>query len=906
MRPGSRPLATLASLSILALSTAVPAAMATTAALGTGQVDLSRLQLDDPDGNAPAPLQTVVDLRQAPLTPEAFRLDLANTASDRGSIAPVFIEAGMDPEGDDVAGTVFSPDGSKVLIAERGSKNVMVWNADGTFDQAIAVSGTPSSIAVTPDGAYALVTDLFEDAVSILDLGTGSETSVVSVGDQPSFVAVNPSGTLAAVANGVDSSVSILSLPSGTVERTISGVNFQGQFSFNFESGAIGFRTYGFEFVSDSILAHVDFAAQAFLFIDATNGSINSLPIAASPTRMGISADKSTIVVAHTSSTRLLTVLDAGSQSIIKTISTPVDLFGGAVCVDPTGTKAVASVQNACIVVDLVTDAVSPNLDTASVNELITTSDGLYALCVGFRGSLISFASATLVKNLNNLVSVSYGAVSPIEARAVMAADVFGEDLLFLDTNGSAGFLDIQTLTGPPAEGDKARILAISPDGTMAAVTQIFSDNVGFYDLTTGTHITTIATGNRPGEVEWTPDGTKVCIANMDSSFLTVIDVPGFTVTTVPLSTRASQVEISPDSRYAYVCVVASGDGVWRVDLDTNTLAGAKILTGDMGGVSFLYSQTSGMTLSHDGSILAVCGSFTDNISFIDTASWTLLGNTTVGDFPVRALFSDDDSQLYVTCRDDDRIRIMDTSTRLVTGLVVVGDWPFEMALSPDQSTLYVLNFLDQNVGVIDLEAALQTSTIPLPNSPAGIALASSGTELLVPTGTSSASFGPGLLFQLSAVGELNIIDMETNTIADQIDTGVPAAMVDYHASSQRVAVPSPAIDGLYVIQLQDPAAIDPSTPVSLEEGLVRALPNPVVEGVRLDLQLSEAGEVSATIHDASGRLVRTFAHESARAGEHSLTWDRTDDRGVRVEPGVYFVRVLAGTNEYSRKLVVR
>ncbi|MEZ4649979.1 MAG: YncE family protein, partial [Candidatus Eisenbacteria bacterium] len=312
MHSGSRPLAFLASLSILALAATVPSAPSAIAAPhGADLVDFSRLQLDDPDGNTPPPLQTVVDLSLAPLSPEMFHVDLTNGSSGRGSIAPLFIEAGMDPEGDDVAGTVFSPDGSKVLIAERGSKNVMVWNADGTFDQAIAVSGTPSSIAITPDGAYALVTDLFEDAVSILDLGTGSETTVIPVGDQPSFVAVNPSGTLAAVANGVDASVSILSLPSGTVERTIAGVNFQGQFSFNFESGAVGFRTYGFEFVSDSILAHVDFAAQAFLFIDATNGSINSLPLAASPTRMGISADKSTIVVAHTSSTRLLTVLDA-------------------------------------------------------------------------------------------------------------------------------------------------------------------------------------------------------------------------------------------------------------------------------------------------------------------------------------------------------------------------------------------------------------------------------------------------------------------------------------------------------------------------------------------------------------------------------------------------------------------
>ena len=873
-------------------------------------LDLARAQSGDVDGNA-ASTEVLLDLSAAPLTPGIFSLDLSGPdrsgrGSHRGSPPVSYIEAGSDPEGDSVAGVAFTADGSKVLIAERDSRNVVIWNADGTFDSAIDVSGTPAGIAVTPDGAWAVVPNLFEDTVSILDLVAGTESAVVAVGDQPGCVAINPSGTLAAVGNGVDGSISILSLPGGSVERTIPGIGYVATLSANFESGAIGFRMYGFQFVSDDVIVHADYYADAALFIDATTGSVNSIPIADAPQRFGLSGDRSTVVVAHTGGTQLVTVLDTATQSVTKTIPTGVDLSGGAVAVDPTGTKAVAAIQNACVVIDLGTNAISPSIDTASVNELHTTGDGLYALCVGFRGSLVSFATQSLVKNLNNVVSCSYGAVSPVAPRAAMVADTFGEDLLFLDTNGAAGFLDVATLSGPADEGDKARIVSVSPDGTLAAVSQILSDNLGIYDLTTGTLVATVAAGNRPSDVAWTPDGSKVCVANLDSSFLTVVDVPAFTATNVPLSTRGSQVEISPDGHYAYVAVVSSGDGVWRVDLGTNTLAGPKILTGDMGGISYLYSQTSGMTLSHDGSILAICGSYTDNVSFIDTASWSLLGNPVVGDFPVRATFNADDSTVYVSCRDDDRIRAVDVATRLVTSVIVAGDWPFEMALSTDETTLYVLNYLAQNVGTIDLELGSQVATVPLPNAPAGIALSAAGTELVVPTGTWSISIGPGPLVGLSIDGELNVIDIESNTIVDQIDTGVTPAMLAYDPATGLAVVPSTFIDGLYTVQLQDPAGVDPGEVVTIGPGALSAVPHPVGEEVRLSFASEKDLTVTAKVLDASGRLVRTLAAGRLTAGRQTLSWDRRDENGRRVDPGVYFVRISTGSEVFARKLVVR
>jgi DNA-binding beta-propeller fold protein YncE len=93
-----------------------------------------------------------------------------------------------------------------------------------------------------------------------------------------------------------------------------------------------------------------------------------------------------------------------------------------------------------------------------------------------------------------------------------------------------------------------------------------------------------------------TPDGTKAVVANLDSTFASVIDLATATTTNVPISRRGSQVEISPDGQYAYIPVVADGDGVWRIDLDTLSVEGfPRSSTGNMGGVGYSYGQSSGI-----------------------------------------------------------------------------------------------------------------------------------------------------------------------------------------------------------------------------------------------------------------------------------------------------------------------
>ncbi len=94
------------------------------------------------------------------------------------------------------------------------------------------------------------------------------------------------------------------------------------------------------------------------------------------------------------------------------------------------------------------------------------------------------------------------------------------------------------------------------------------------------------------------------------------------------------------------------------------------------------------------------------------------------------------------------------------------------------------------------------------------------------------------------------------------------------------------------------------SSPRSLRLG--PAVPNPVRAGCALALDLPVASTVDAEVLAVTGRRVRTLLVGDARlAGRSTLRWDGCDDRGAPAAPGLYFVRVVAGSIVESQRVVV-
>jgi hypothetical protein len=66
------------------------------------------------------------------------------------------------------------------------------------------------------------------------------------------------------------------------------------------------------------------------------------------------------------------------------------------------------------------------------------------------------------------------------------------------------------------------------------------------------------------------------------------------------------------------------------------------------------------------------------------------------------------------------------------------------------------------------------------------------------------------------------------------------------------------------------------------------------------------AAGVRVTLYTLDGTPIRQLVNEALQAGQYLLGWDGTDDRGRRVQPGVYVAVMTAGSFRETHRLVVR
>ncbi|MDX9911681.1 MAG: GC-type dockerin domain-anchored protein [Phycisphaerales bacterium] len=701
-----------------------------------------------------------------------------------GPGVPTVYQPGVPAEGDAPSASRFTPDGSQIIVAHRDTKNLIVYDANTrAFVREIVLSGSPLDLDVSANGMYAVTANGIEDTASIVNLATGVEVATVAVGDTPGIVRITPDSTKAVVGNALSADFSIIDLASKTEVNRWSGGDFSVTLSFAPENSTVEIRYGTFELPDSNTILHPRRFSSQIALIDIDTGTDTTLASAANPAGVALIPGGGTkAYISHASNTRTISVVDLTTKTISQTWSTTTDLTG-PIAVEMGGASAVVAVQNAVRFVNMTTGAESTNRNTASVNQIYTTADGFYAICIGFNGSLLQYATQAIVKNTNTLVSASHGSVSPVDQRAAMFSTTFGEDMVVVSTDGPSGGLESFTLSGPEPEVDKPRTVAVSPDGSKAAVVGILSDSVTVYNTATGAVLGRAKTGMRPAEAQFTPDGSKIVVANLDDAFLTIVDTTTFAVTNAPISRRGGIVEISPDSQTAYVPVIADGDGVWRVNLNTGTSFGGKLLTpsasGGMGGVGYLYQQNSGAALSPDGQTFVTANSFENSISIINTATWSVVANVPTGSFPTYVAFSPDSSKIYVSIKNfnttsgaSDRVSVVSNAgaASAVLSNITVGDQPWVLIPTADGQKLYVLNYGSQNIGVVNLNTNTQVSTIPMPNLISDMAYSASANCLVVNTGNSTVTVGNPVGIAFAQDGELNVIDTTTDTVTEIID----------------------------------------------------------------------------------------------------------------------------------------
>jgi len=82
-------------------------------------------------------------------------------------------------------------------------------------------------------------------------------------------------------------------------------------------------------------------------------------------------------------------------------------------------------------------------------------------------------------------------------------------------------------------------------------------------------------------------------------------------------------------------------------------------------------------------------------------------------------------------------------------------------------------------------------------------------------------------------------------------------------------------------------------------------VPNPFNPQTTIRFSVPDTRGVTLRVYDVAGRLVNTLVERQYPAGTHVVNWDGTDRRGASVASGVYFYKIIAGTDVATRKMVL-
>jgi hypothetical protein len=98
---------------------------------------------------------------------------------------------------------------------------------------------------------------------------------------------------------------------------------------------------------------------------------------------------------------------------------------------------------------------------------------------------------------------------------------------------------------------------------------------------------------------------------------------------------------------------------------------------------------------------------------------------------------------------------------------------------------------------------------------------------------------------------------------------------------------------------------IEPDTRRAPHAVLRQNYPNPFHPGTTIEFVLPTSTHVNLSIYDAAGKLVRTLV-DGVRSGDrvHVAEWDGRNTAGRSVASGIYFYRLIAGTDVQTRKMV--
>lgn len=784
----------------------------------------------------------------------------------------VDVDPGVPPEGDYLGWMAWTRDGSKLLLTNRGTDNITVFDAATMqVDTNIPTGDYPGAIAVTD--SLCIVALGFSDSIEVFRLSDWTRLCGLPSGIQPWVIRLSPDDSLAFVSCDISNTCEVYDLAALTHLRSITGFPvFLSTYSWNSENGRNSFTFSDFGVHPDGNRLIVPNGLDTvFVFSIEGGPPVDTITGFGDCRNVRFSGDNRVAVIVDGGSPMTAHRLDLDSMQV----NAAVTIDGHSVGMDRScgvnwdGTKTFVSISdNKSAMVRFETGDYVVYSETYSAFWIGVSPDHRLAVSGQYRFTVIDFDSELIVgQHQGNAQSL--GEVSPVGYFAAGVDPHRHEGVYFyaFDTVAAPSYRGTAN-SGSDPEGDGPRRVAITPDGSKIVVANVLSDNATIIDAEAWTVDTVLPCGDRPQGTATTGDGRWAVVASVGSNRATVIDLADNTVAAqVDCGSGPWPLVIGPGDSLAYVGNLSGNTvGVIRLDGAASRLL-AEVPVGEVGVVWAGYGVASGLAVSPNAEYLLVCVSFEDVVRVIDTRTRTVVAALTVGDFPLQAEFSASGEYAVVSnyFSNDYSVARIQADSSYVVGTYPTGQAPLRLCRNPVADEVGIGNYAGKTMVTVNPENGnvIRTDYFTSYGSLVQVGFDELGRPMAL---TMSVGDFPGHLHRGT----------------DHVELPAVPTLFAYSALAQRAAVAMPGPDWVSIVQWspsggsESPDAKRPRFRVwpSLSSGSVQVSYAPVTpENLRVK------------VYDPSGRLV----------SEQRLTADcpglaKLDLHGL--PSGVYVVRL--------------
>jgi len=841
----------------------------------------------DPAGRSPEPMRLILptgttfdDLVRQGL------LDDPRTAGGRDLPTATDLDPGAAPEGDYMGWAAYTRDGARLLLTNRGTNNVTVYDATTRAVLANIPVGTyPAGLACSDE--YAVIACAFSNEVWIVDLDDYSAAAVIPVSEQPWVVRISPDQSRAYVSCDIPDVCEVIDL--GTLDLAASITPFPiwlSTYTWGSENGRNSVNFSEFEVTPDGQHLITPDGESMVLFINTQTGAVDySVPIP-DPVAVALSGDGLKAVAVTLENPGKAYRIDLATHAVTASVALPagytISTFDAGVNQD--GSKAFLGVtDNSSAFVNFNAGTSRILASTYTPFWIETSPDHSLALGIQFRFSVLDFATETLIGQTEGN-SQNYGAASPTAARAIGYDPIRNEGIYFYEyINPAAPHYLGQTPAGVEPEADCPRRVTITPDGRRAVITNVLSGNAVLLNLETLAVEATFPISPRPQDVAITSDSRWAVVCAMENNEVDIIDLEaGAIVASVPTNTRPSLLSILPDDSRAMVATI-QGNTVSVVRLaGAASFREADIPVGEIGLTWAGYGVGSDVQCSPAGRYTICAISFENTVKVIDRNTNTVVATLPTGTFPLQAAFEATGEYATVTNYQGNSFTVLRVTGAgsSVVGNFPCGQGPLRVGYDPVHDRMGIANLSSKTITFANPRtgAILGTQNVTSHGSPLQVLFDASGDPLVLTTSNHRLVYNGGT-----------------------VTLPATPAQFDYSPSSRQAVVAMPGPDWVTVVSFPTSGVPEVAT-VPLRGGTILSIgPNPGSGPLRVEYALAGPASVGVRLIDASGRRVAASAAERVKGGRGTATIEASG-----LAAGTYFaVLEIDGRVADSRRVVV-